>query len=158
MKQLKHKIKKSITLSLIAAFVVGSYFAYDYYLFGGNPWKRFYNQHLYSKIPYLQMINITRIKEAKNVCVENGGEWKLKKTCGQSTFDKNHPTLDDYDCYKHYKDGGKPCNSSSQCEGYCRFNDLIIQPLVGTCDETNEPTCCNDIIENQNDTDFTKCY
>lgn len=154
MQQIKPYLFKYLKIAIFLSIIIGLYQGYNYYYLGINPLK-----DLYHNSPFMKARELTKINEAKLICLQKGGVWKKKINCGDVRYapGRSYPQLSDYECYQKYSDAGKTCRSSSQCEGKCRLNDFLIEPLTGFCEDTNEPTCCVDELEDQNQPDFGRC-
>jgi len=76
-------------------------------------------------------------------CIESGGEWRSAGMIGN------------FICIQSYSDGGKECNSSSECQGKCVVADA--ENPEPYCTSDNDPFGCFSTIEEFNENGAIVC-
>ena len=85
---------------------------------------------------------------APSACIAAGGS--ILKVCRRQTER----------CVMPFKDAGKRCTDGDQCAGDCLFNGPEAkpgEPLVGSCQKTDDPCGCFVPLEDGKVSDMARC-
>lgn len=80
---------------------------------------------------------VEEIPRTKESCEARGGTW----------YAHYGETIDV--CVMPFKDGGKKCTSSDQCEGSCVTNVVSQLGKQGTCQRTTDSSGCQNAVESE---------